>query len=62
MNRIVSLLPSSTEIICALGCGERLVGRFHECDYPPEVGDRRRTRASGVAAVASLSELAGRAK
>ena len=39
MNRIVSLLPSSTEIICALGCGERLVGRSHECDYPLGVGD-----------------------
>ncbi len=39
MNRIVSLLPSSTEIICALGCGERLVGRSHECDYPAGVGD-----------------------
>ena len=39
MNRIVSLLPSSTEIICALGCGERLVGRSHECDYPTGVGD-----------------------
>ena len=39
MTRIISLLPSSTEIICALGCGERLVGRSHECDYPPGVGD-----------------------
>ncbi len=37
MNRIVSLLPSSTEIVCALGCGDRLVGRSHECDYPPGV-------------------------
>ena len=34
MNRVVSLLPSSTEIIHALGCGDRLVGRSHECDYP----------------------------
>ena len=34
MNRVVSLLPGSTEIIHALGCGERLVGRSHECDYP----------------------------
>ena len=39
MNRVVSLLPSSTKIICALGCGERLVGRSQECDYPPGVGD-----------------------
>ena len=37
MNRVVSLLPSSTEIIHALGCGDRLVGRSHECDYPAGV-------------------------
>ncbi|MCY4618692.1 MAG: cobalamin-binding protein [Chloroflexi bacterium] len=36
MARIVSLLPSATEIVCALGAGEGLVGRSHECDYPPE--------------------------
>lgn len=29
--RIVSLLPSATEIACALGFGEALVGRSHEC-------------------------------
>lgn len=32
--RIVSLLPSATEIAVALGLGEQLVGRSHECDYP----------------------------
>ena len=32
--RIVSLLPSATEIVCALGFRERLVGRSHECDFP----------------------------
>ncbi|NNM78705.1 cobalamin-binding protein [Sphingomonas sp. ID1715] len=35
--RIVSLLPSATEIAVALGLGEVLVGRSHECDWPPEV-------------------------
>jgi iron complex transport system substrate-binding protein len=35
--RIVSLLPSATEIVCALGLEERLVGVTHECDYPPSV-------------------------
>jgi iron complex transport system substrate-binding protein len=36
-QRIVSLLPSSTEILCALGLRERLVGVSHECDYPADV-------------------------
>lgn len=35
--RIVSLLPSATEIVAALGLRERLVGRSHECDYPEGV-------------------------
>src|SRR5215213_2124245 len=37
MPRIVSLIASATEIVCALGCEEWLVGRSHECDYPPSV-------------------------
>ena len=35
--RIISLIASSTEAICALGLEEFLVGRSHECDYPPRV-------------------------
>ncbi len=35
--RIVSLLPSATEIICHLGLRAQLVGVTHECDYPPSV-------------------------
>jgi len=35
--RIVSLLPAATEMICALGLGDELVGVSHECAYPPEV-------------------------
>ena len=35
--RVVSLLPSATEIVCALGAGDQLVGVSHECDHPPAV-------------------------
>ncbi len=37
MHRIVSLLPSATEIVCALGFESQLIGRSHECDYPAAV-------------------------
>ena len=35
--RIVSLIPSATEIVIQLGFGESLVGRSHSCDFPPAV-------------------------
>lgn len=38
--RIVSLIPSATEIVAALGLTDAIVGRSHECDYPPEIQDR----------------------
>jgi iron complex transport system substrate-binding protein len=37
-HRVVTLLASATEIVDALGCGDRLVGRSHECDFPASVG------------------------
>jgi iron complex transport system substrate-binding protein len=37
MPRIVTLLPSATEIVCALGFEDQIVGRSHECDFPPSV-------------------------
>jgi iron complex transport system substrate-binding protein len=36
-RRIVSFLPSATEMACALGLGDQLLGVTHECDHPPEV-------------------------
>ena len=55
--RIVSLLPSATEIICALGLGDQLVGVSHRCDYPPEIaGVATVTRPkSGLAIEASAA-------
>lgn len=35
--RIVSLLPSTTEIVCRLGLEHHLVGRSHECDFPAQI-------------------------
>mgnify|MGYP001817441850 FL=1 len=37
--RIISLAPSATEIVYALGLGDQLVGRTHRCDYPAEALD-----------------------
>lgn len=44
--RIVSLLPSATEIVCALGLCEHLVAVSHECDYPAGVGALPRITSS----------------
>jgi iron complex transport system substrate-binding protein len=46
--RIVSLLPSTTEIVCALGLEDALVGITHECDYPASVLDKPRLTASRI--------------
>ncbi len=39
-QRIVSFLPSATEMACALGLSDQLVGITHECDYPQEVASK----------------------
>lgn len=46
--RIASLLPSATEIICALGMRDQLVGRSHECDFPSDVATVRTLTRSHV--------------
>ncbi|GJL54579.1 MAG: cobalamin-binding protein [Nitrospirales bacterium] len=37
MPRIVTLIPSATEMVCALGLEHQLVGRSHECDFPASI-------------------------
>lgn len=46
--KIVSLLPSATEIVCALGLKDNLVGITHECDFPPDIADRPALTASRI--------------
>jgi len=48
--RIVSLLPSATEILFALGAGEDVVGVSFECDFPPEARSRRIVSSSTLPA------------
>jgi iron complex transport system substrate-binding protein len=47
--RIVSLLPSATEIVCALGAEAELVGISHECDFPAQIRDRRVLTSARIA-------------
>lgn len=42
----MSLLPSATEIVCALGLSDRLIGVTHECDYPEEIRSRPHVTSS----------------
>ena len=46
--RVVSLLPSATEVLCAIGAEDLLVGRSHECDHPASVADRPMLTAARI--------------
>ena len=51
--RVVSLLPSATEIVAALGALEHLVGVTHACDHPPMVASRARVTRTAIMADAA---------
>jgi ABC-type Fe3+-hydroxamate transport system substrate-binding protein len=53
--RIVSLLPSTTEILFAIGAGDDVVGVTFECDFPPEACSRRIVSTSTTISPAALS-------
>jgi len=55
--RIVSLLPSATEIVFALGCGDQVVGVTFECDYPPAARTRRVVSTSALPEGLTPSEI-----
>lgn len=60
--RIVSLIASATEIIHALGLGDKQVGRSHECDYPLQVRDLPQCTEPKFAVDASSVEIDRRIK
>jgi len=55
--RIVSLLPSATEIVYALGLGDALVGVTHECDFPDQARAKPRLTRSTLEPAASSAEI-----
>lgn len=56
-HRIVSLIASATEIVCALGFESNLVGISHECDYPPTVTQIPVCSSSKIRTESSSAEI-----
>ncbi len=55
--RVASLIASSTELVCALGLGDALVARSHECDHPAFVRGLPQVTAARVDPTASSAEI-----
>ncbi len=60
--RVLSLIASATEIVCALGYRDRLVGRSHECDFPEDVLDLPAVTAPKIRVDVSSGEIDTRVK
>ena len=56
-ERIVTLLPSATEIVCGLGLRDKLVGITHECDYPSDVCTLPKVTSSAIGKGLSSAEI-----
>lgn len=55
--KIVSMVPSATEILCALGLATEIVGISHDCDYPTEILNRPRITATTLEADLSSYQI-----
>jgi len=55
--RVVSLVPAATEILCALGLGDQIVGISHDCDFPAEVINRPRLTRTRLTSDLSSYEI-----
>jgi iron complex transport system substrate-binding protein len=55
--RIVSLLPSATEILFAIGAGDDVVGVTHECDFPADATTRPHLTSSALPSTGSSAEI-----
>ena len=56
-DRIASLLSSATEIVYALGLGDRVVAVGHECDFPPEARAQPRATFTNIAITAGSLQI-----
>lgn len=55
--KIVSLLPSATEILFAIGAGNDVVGVTHECDYPPQAAELPHLTSSALPSVTRAADI-----
>jgi iron complex transport system substrate-binding protein len=61
-RRIASLLSAATEMLFALGLGDRIVAVSHECDWPADVANLPRVTMSYIAAAASSATIDGQVR